>query len=83
MLPTLGVIVADYWFAAKGNPEHYRFGNGFHWAGIIAWLCGYAVIKLIPYGVPFAQGILVAAVLYLILNRLIPKKGAAGIEALE
>ena len=83
MLPTLGVIVADYWFVAKGKPECYRFSSGFHWAGIIAWLCGYAVIRLIPYGVPFAQEIIVAVVLYLILNRVIPKKDPEGAEITE
>lgn len=74
MLPTLGVIVADYWITGRGRPEKYRFTEGFHWAGIIAWLCGYAVIKFIPYGVPFAQGIICAAILYLILNKVMPKK---------
>ena len=45
--------------------------DGFNWIGIISWLCGYAVIKLIPYGVPFAQGIIIAAALYVILAKMI------------
>ena len=66
LLPIMGVILADYWILDKGKKENYKVAEGFNWIGIVSWLCGYAVIKLIPYGVPFIQGILVAAVLYII-----------------
>lgn len=71
LLPTMGVILADYWIVCKGKAENYVMPTGVNWAGIISWLCGYAVIKLIPYGVPFAQGIIVATVLYVILHKVI------------
>ena len=71
LLPTMGVILADYWIVCKGKVENYVMPKGFNWAGIISWLCGYGVIKFIPYGVPFAQGIIVAAILYIILRKLI------------
>ena len=73
LLPTMGVILADYWIIGRGKPENYRMPDGFNWIGIISWLCGYAVIKLIPYGVPFAQGIIIAAALYVILAKMIKR----------
>ena len=69
LLPTMGVILADYWIVDKGKAENYKIYEGFNWIGIISWLCGYAVIKFIPYGVPFAQGIIVAGLLYVILAK--------------
>lgn len=73
LLPTMGVILADYWILGKGKPENYKMPGGFNWLGIISWLCGYAVIKLIPYGIPFAQGIIVAGLLYIILAKTIKR----------
>lgn len=69
LLPTMGVILADYWIVDKGKAENFKIYDGFNWLGIVSWLCGYAVIKFIPYGVPFAQGIIVAAVLYVIFAK--------------
>lgn len=71
LLPTMGVILTDYWIIGKGKPENYRMPSGFNWIGMISWIFGYAVIKLIPQGVPFAQGIIAAGVLYIVLTRLI------------
>ncbi|MGN0711219.1 MAG: cytosine permease [Anaerovoracaceae bacterium] len=80
LLPTMGVILADYWIVGKGRPENYKMRDGFNVVGIISWLAGYAVIKFIPYGVPFAQGILTAAILYCVLYRVckMDKEGANG-----
>lgn len=69
MLPTMGVILADYWIVNKGKPENFKAADGFNWLGILSWLVGYAVIKFIPYGVPFAQGIIAAGLLYVILAK--------------
>lgn len=74
LLPTMGVILADYWIIGKGNSENYKATDDFNWIGILCWLVGYGVIKLIPYGVPFAQGIATSAVLYCILIKLIKQK---------
>lgn len=73
LLPTMGVILADYWIIGKGRAENFKPYEGFNWLGIVSWLLGYGVIKLIPYGVPFAQGILAAAVLYVILARTVKR----------
>lgn len=74
LLPTMGVILSDYWIVGKGKPENYTMDEGFNWPGLISWICGYLVIKLIPYGVPFMQGIIVAGILYIILNKVFNKK---------
>ena len=75
MLPMMGVIIADYWIVNRGKPERYLYREGFNWVGIVAWIVGYAVTKLIPYGVPFAQGILVTIIVYVIGMQLF--RGAA------
>ncbi|MEF9921523.1 MAG: cytosine permease [Anaerovoracaceae bacterium] len=73
LLPTMGVILADYWIIGKGKPENYKIYDGFNWIGIISWLVGYGIIKLIPYGVPFAQGIIGAGLLYIILAKVLKR----------
>lgn len=73
LLPTMGVILSDYWIVGKGKPENFRIFDGFNWAGLISWICGYLVIKFIPHGVPFMQGIIVAGILYIILNKVLNK----------
>ena len=73
ILPVMGVAIADYWIVNKGKPELFKPYEGFNWLGIAAWLIGYAVIKLIPAGVPFAQGILAAALVYVILCRVVKR----------
>ena len=69
MLPTMGVILTDYWILNRGKPENFKVAENFNWPGIVSWLVGYAVIKLIPYGIPFAQGILAAGLLYIVLAK--------------
>ena len=71
LLPTMGVILADYWILGRGKPENFHMPQGFNWLGIVSWLAGYVVIRLIPQGIPFAQGILAAGLLYIILTKLI------------
>lgn len=73
MLPTMGVILADYWIINKAKPENFKVTDGFNWLGIVSWLVGYAVIKFIPYGVPFAQGIIASGLLYVILAKTIKR----------
>lgn len=73
MLPTMGVILADYWIIDQARPERFKTTDGVNWLGIVSWLAGYAVIKLIPYGVPFAQGIIAAGVLYVVLAKTVKR----------
>lgn len=67
LLPTMGVILADYWIIRKGDPSRYEVAERVNWIGIISWLCGYAIIRLIPYGIPLAQGVFTAAIIYVVL----------------
>ena len=73
ILPVMGVAIADYWIVNKGKAEIFKPCEGFNWLGIVAWIIGYAVIKLIPVGIPFAQGILAAAFVYVILCRIVKR----------
>lgn len=73
MLPTMGVILADYWIINKGKPDGFKVTDGVNWLGIVSWLVGYGVIKFIPYGVPFAQGIIAAGLLYVILAKTVKR----------
>ena len=73
ILPVMGVAIADYWIVNKGKAELFKPCEGFNWIGIGAWIIGYAVIKLIPVGIPFAQGILAAALVYVILCRIVKR----------
>lgn len=73
LLPMMGVIIADYWILGKGKPENFRGDREWNVFGIIAWLSGYAVIKFVNVGIPFAQGIIFAAVLYVVLMRVFAK----------
>ena len=73
LLPIMGVIIADYWIVDRGRPENYKMSDSVNWCGIFSWLVGYGVIKLIPYGVPFAQGIAAAAALYVVLAKTVKR----------
>ncbi len=67
--PIGGVLLADYWIIGKGKPENWHAVKGFNWAGVIAWAIGATVayILYIEY-----SGILIAMVVYLILEKFMP-----------
>lgn len=69
MMPMIGVIIADYWLTGKGNPERFQEQREWNGIGVFSWLAGYAIIKLVSYGIPYAQGIAAAIVLYTLLRR--------------
>lgn len=77
MLPMVGLIIADYWIIDHGDPKNYRFADDFNWFGIISWIAGYAVIKLVKVGIPFLQGIIAAMILYVVLVKLFRKTAPA------
>lgn len=80
MIPMLGIIIADYWIVKRGDPSRYEHRRGFHMAGVVSWLAGYAIIKLIPFGFPFLQGVIGSMVLYVLIMAVTEKesKAAAG-----
>lgn len=67
--PIGGVIIADYWFVGRGKKENFRPRDGVNWAGVISWAVGAVIAYLI--GIEFT-GILAGAVVYLVVERLIP-----------
>lgn len=82
MLPMMGVIIADYWITGRGKAANYKLRAGFNWVGIVSWLVGYGVTKLIPYGVPFVQGIVVTMILYVVGMKLFGASMDKGAERL-
>ena len=66
MIPMLGIIIADYWIVKRGDPKKYQHKKGFNVIGVVSWLAGYAIIKLIPVGFPFLQGVIGSMVIYVI-----------------
>ena len=66
MIPMLGIIIADYWIVKRGDPTKYAHKAGFNVIGVVAWLSGYAIMKLIPIGFPFLQGVLGSMILYVV-----------------
>lgn len=66
MIPMLGIIIADYWIVKRGDPSKYARVPGFNKIGVFAWLAGYGIIKLIPVGFPFLQGVIGSMVIYIV-----------------
>ena len=66
MIPMLGIIIADYWIVKRGDPTKYAYKHGFNGMGVVAWLAGYAIMKLIPVGFPFLQGVLGSVIIYVV-----------------
>ncbi len=66
MIPMLGIIIADYWIVKRGDPTKYAYKSGFNGMGVVAWLAGYAIMKLIPVGFPFLQGVLGSVIIYVV-----------------
>lgn len=69
MMPIIGVIIADYWIIGRGNPQNFDNHKAYNAAGIFSWLAGYAIIKCIPFGIPYGQGIAGAMLIYVLLKR--------------
>lgn len=84
--PLVGPMIADYWVLQRGQVERFKVRSGFYMPGMVAFVCG-AFTACVTGGVfgkfqfleflnrPFfigpINGIIVAVVLYLILNRIV------------
>ncbi len=75
--PIGGVIIADYWIVGRGKRENFRPKDSVNWTGVIAWAAGAVIAYLI--GIEFT-GIIVGAVIYLIVERLIPSTSRDGLQ---
>ena len=75
--PVGGIIMVDFWLRHRGRFP--RLGTrlpAFNWAGVIAYVAGSAVAYVtsnVGIGIGPVNGIVVAAVLYAILYRVIPQ----------
>ncbi len=75
--PVGGIIMADFWLRHRGRfPQLSARLPAFNWAGVIAYVIGSATAYItsnVGIGIGPVNGILVAAVLYAILYRVIPQ----------
>ena len=74
--PLAGVMMADYWFKFKGSVDGWREQmdcRNFNWAGIISWVLGSAGALLINWGFNGVNGIVIAFVGYIVLDRVMNK----------
>ena len=85
----MGTMIADYWIIGKGRVEHFREREGFYAPGVISFLLG-ALVACITGGtfasIPFLaflnlpffigpiNGIVVAMVVYILLEKAFGKK---------
>lgn len=85
----MGTMIADYWIMGKGKVEHFRQREGFYAPGVISFLLG-ALVACITGGtfasIPFLaflnlpffigpiNGIVVAMVVYILLEKAFGKK---------
>ncbi len=79
--PIGGVMIADYWFIGRGKPENWHPMEGFNWVGIAATVISLVIALFIPIGVFNVNGIVVAMIVYLILERFFPSKSRPELAA--
>lgn len=72
--PVAGVMIADYWIVGKGNPKSWHAIEGWNWVGCIVAVVSMVIALFIPFGVFNMNGVVVAIVLYLIVEHFIPSK---------
>lgn len=66
--PIAGVMIADYWVRKKGNKANWAPVKGIRWHAIVAWLLGGIVGYFVKWGLTAINGLIVAFVVYLILD---------------
>jgi cytosine permease len=88
--PVGGIIMADFWLRHRGTfPDLDSPQPAFNWAGVIAYVIASAVAYYsanFPVGIPIfdvapLNGVVVAAVLYAILIRVIPQAATRRIAS--
>lgn len=67
--PVGGIMIADYWIIGKGKPENWHSCEGVKMLAVITWLISAVAAYLINIEY---SGILIAIVIYIILERFIP-----------
>ena len=74
-MPIVGIFLVEYWILARGSSALYQPRQGWHLTGFLALVLGFAATRL-PFGVSFVNGMLVAAIVYLILESVLRRKTA-------
>lgn len=72
--PIAGVMIADYWIVGKGRPASWHPGEDWNWTGIAATVVSLGIAMVIPFGVFNANGVVIAFIVYLVLERFFPSK---------
>lgn len=76
--PVGGIIMADFWLKHQGHfPSLSATLPAFNWAGVIAYVVGSATAYFSSqagFGVGPINGIVVAAVLYVVLSKVMPQR---------
>lgn len=85
----MGVLIADYWILGKGNIDRFEMREGFYGPGVISFLAGAFVACMtggtfaafpalaflnVPFFIGPINGIIVAMVLYIIIQSVAGKK---------
>lgn len=84
--PVAGVMIADYWIVGKGNPKSWHAKDGWNWVGCIVAVVSMVIALFIPFGVFNMNGVVVAIILYLIVEHFVPsqsRKTDGGVEIPE
>jgi cytosine permease len=79
--PIAGVMIADYWIVKRGKPERWAPAKGVRWTAIIAWLAGGVVGYFVTWGISAINAIVVALVLYLVLDAIFASKSKTAEKA--
>ena len=72
--PIAGVMIADYWLVGKGKPESWHMQEGWNWVGCASILVSLVIALFIPVGVFNANGVIVAIIVYMILEHFFPSR---------
>ena len=72
-MPIVGIFLIEYWVLAHGSVKFYQPRDGWHLNGFIALILGFASTRL-PFGVSFVNGMVVAAIVYLVLESILRRK---------
>lgn len=72
--PLAAVVMADYFILKKGKLENWFYLDGVNWIGILSWMAGFAATKLIHNDFALIIGMLGAALVYILLTKLLGKK---------
>lgn len=78
--PVAGVMIADYWFYRKADPDKWFYKEGIDWVAVISWAAGVALTVVMSTDLAVFIGMVLSFVLYLILRKFIPEKRNIVVE---